>query len=275
MLWKPKIWGAMTPATPLDSNALVGRADVVFLILDTLRYDVAKEEFEAGRTPNLARLIGPDGWEQRHTPGSFTLSAHMAFFHGFFPTPVEGPAQRPFAIRFACSETIGPKTAVFEEPNIVAGFEKRGYRTVCIGGTGFFNTRQPLGTVLPGLFQQAFWDPSTSVVDARSTEHQTRIACDVLAEPGPVFLFVNISAIHQPNCLYEPGAEVDSLSSHAAALRYVDGALKPLIDVLLARSPLLLIAGSDHGTCYGEGGYVGHRVAHPCVWTVPWAERSW
>ena len=29
---------------------------------------------------------------------------------------------------------------------------------------------------------------------------------------------------------------------------------------------------SDHGTAYGEEGYYGHRVAHPVVWTVPYAE---
>ena len=32
------------------------------------------------------------------------------------------------------------------------------------------------------------------------------------------------------------------------------------------------IACSDHGTLYGEDGYVGHRVAHPIVSTVPYAE---
>jgi|GEM_PF-4288067 hypothetical protein len=26
------------------------------------------------------------------------------------------------------------------------------------------------------------------------------------------------------------------------------------------------------GTAYGEDGYHGHRLAHPVVWTVPYAE---
>ena len=39
--------------------------------------------------------------------------------------------------------------------------------------------------------------------------------------------------------------------------------------------PTVAIACSDHGTCYGEGGRVGHRVAHPVVWTVPYAEAVW
>ncbi|RYZ80354.1 MAG: metalloenzyme domain-containing protein, partial [Proteobacteria bacterium] len=29
---------------------------------------------------------------------------------------------------------------------------------------------------------------------------------------------------------------------------------------------------SDHGTTYGEDGFHGHRVAHPQVWNVPYAE---
>ena len=38
------------------------------------------------------------------------------------------------------------------------------------------------------------------------------------------------------------------------------------------RGPALAILCSDHGTAYGEDGYSGHRVAHPVVWTVPYAE---
>jgi hypothetical protein len=38
------------------------------------------------------------------------------------------------------------------------------------------------------------------------------------------------------------------------------------------RAPLLSILCSDHGTAYGEDGYHGHRIAHPVVWEVPYAE---
>ena len=42
---------------------------------------------------------------------------------------------------------------------------------------------------------------------------------------------------------------------------------------MLARgAPLFAILTSDHGTLYGEDGYIGHRVAHPLVTTVPYAE---
>jgi arylsulfatase A-like enzyme len=85
-------------------------------------------------------------------------------------------------------------------------------------------------------------------------------------------LFVNVSAIHQPNAHYVEGAAQDSLDTHAAALAYVDAQLPLLLDALRARGPTLCIFCSDHGTAYGEDGFTGHRVGLPCVWTVPYAE---
>ena len=57
-------------------NHVVGSHDVLFLVIDTLRYDVATDEWRAGRTPNLGRVLPSTGWEERHTPGSFTYAAH-------------------------------------------------------------------------------------------------------------------------------------------------------------------------------------------------------
>src|ERR1700677_469754 len=131
-----------------DMNALVGNRDIVFLTLDTLRFDVAAECFARGETPRLAELF-PAGWEERHTPGSFTYAAHHSFFAGFLPTPKAPPwPPRLFAARFAGSETTGPETCVFETADVVAGLRLRGYHSICIGGVGFFNKQSPLGCVL-------------------------------------------------------------------------------------------------------------------------------
>ena len=61
---------------PPDMNHLVATHDLLWIVLDSLRYDVAQQEMSEGRTPHLARLAG--AWEKRHTPGSFTLPAHAA-----------------------------------------------------------------------------------------------------------------------------------------------------------------------------------------------------
>lgn len=259
----------------VSASRLVGTHDILFVTLDTLRYDVAAHLHAQGRTPSLSAHL-PNGWEKRHSPGNFTFAAHAAFFAGFLPTPV-APSKHPrlFALRFPGSETTDEHTAVFDAPDIVAGFRSAGYHTVCVGGVGFFNKLTPLGRVLPGLFDESHWSPALGVTDPRSTENQVNLALACVAEQPRgrrVFLFVNVSAIHQPNRFYLAGAADDTLESHAAALEYIDGQLGRLFAGLCARGPWLCVICSDHGTAYGEGGYTGHRVAHPAVWDVPYAE---
>jgi glucan phosphoethanolaminetransferase (alkaline phosphatase superfamily) len=58
----------------------------------------------------------------------------------------------------------------------------------------------------------------------------------------------------------------------AAALAYADRWLGELFAIVRRRAPVLAVICSDHGTAYGEDGYHGHRVAHPTVWDVPYAE---
>lgn len=260
----------------LNVPDMIGTHDVLLLVLDTLRYDVARDELAAGRTPNLARVLPGGRWEERHTPGSFTYAAHQAFFAGFLPTPcAPGTHVRLFATRFPGSATVGPGTCVFDAPDIVTGLAGLGYHTICIGGVGFFNKASPLGGVLPGLFAESHWSPELGVTGLHSTERQVALAEECLARLDParrVFLFVNVSALHQPNCIFLPGATEDSLASHAAALRYIDAQLPRLFAALQRRAPVLAIVCSDHGTAYGEDGYHGHRLAHPVVWTVPYAE---
>jgi hypothetical protein len=260
----------------VNASRLVGTHDVLFVTLDTLRYDVAARLHALGRTPNLSTFLPPGGWEKRHTPGNFTFAAHAAFFAGFLPTPVApGKHPRPFALRFPGSETTTDETAVFDAPDLVAGFRGRGYHTLCVGGVGFFNKLTPLGRVLPGLFDESHWLPELGVTDPRSTEHQANLALRRVSElprAQRVFLFLNVSAIHQPNRFYIPGAAEDTIESHAAALEYVDGQLGRLFAGLRKRGPWLVVICSDHGTAYGEDGYTGHRLAHPVVWDVPYAE---
>ena len=260
----------------IDVRSLVGTHDVLFVTLDALRYDVARDLLDRGRTPRLAAVLPPGGWELRHSPGTFTLPAHQAFFAGFLPTPARpGKHVRPFAIRFPGSESTGDRTAVFDAPDIVSGFASRGYRTICIGGVGFFNGATPLGAVLPAYFQESHWTPKLGVNDPRSTENQVELARSLLAaapRDPRIFLFVNVSAIHHPNRHYRPGAERDSLASHGAALEYVDGQLGGLFDAVRSRGPAFCIVCSDHGTAYGEDGFWGHRVSHPAVSQVPYAE---
>lgn len=112
----------------LPASRLIGECDVLFVTLDTLRFDVADAAYREGRTPHLASVLPRTGWERRHSPGNFTFAAHAAFFAGFLPTPASpGVHPRLMALRFPGSETTVSDTAVLEGPDIVAGLRERGY----------------------------------------------------------------------------------------------------------------------------------------------------
>ncbi|MEU6174231.1 STM4013/SEN3800 family hydrolase [Streptantibioticus parmotrematis] len=261
---------------------IVGSHDILFVTLDTLRYDVAAELAAAGRTPNLAAQLPGGRWERRHSPGSFTYAAHQAIFAGFLPTPADSPGPHPrlFAARFAGSESTATTSFVYDAPDLVSGLAEAGYRTVCVGGVGFFSKTAALGSVLPGLFQESHWSPQTGVTSATSFETQVALAERITEEHArqapeqPLFLFVNVSALHQPNWHHLPGATKehgDTRASHAAALEYVDRHVPRLFAAMARRRPCFAIVCSDHGTAYGDDGWSGHRIGHESVWTVPYA----
>jgi hypothetical protein len=259
----------------INMNDVVGRHSVLFLIFDTLRYDVAFSAFRQGRTPNIASII-TQGWEMRHSPGTFTFAAHHAFFAGFLPTPASpGIHPRLFAAHFEGSETTTSNTYVFNTSNIVSGFKKVGYRTICVGGVGFFNKLTPLGNVLPSLFEESYWQPEFGVTNVGSTHQQFSFASQwigAIKKEEKFFMFINVSAIHQPNYFYKSGETKDSIETHKAALEYVDRELPILTEALKAHGDTFCVFCSDHGTAYGEEGYSGHRLSHPVVLNVPYAD---
>lgn len=259
-------------------NTVVGRCDIVFVVLDTLRFDVADDAMRSGETPNLQRILGR--WERRLTPACFTYAAHQAFFAGFLPVPDRpGIHPRLFACAFEGSQTIDARTRVFDAANIVAGLAASGYRTVCLGGVGFFNPATALGRVLPSLFQEAHFDRTLGVTDPDSARHTFELGARILDQAPRderLFLYVNVAAIHQPNHFYRSdGQTLDDKVSHRAALRYVDDCLPILERAIAARDHTFGVFCSDHGTAYGEDGFFGHRAPHPVVNTVPYAEAEW
>ncbi len=262
----------------ISFQAAYGTRDVLLLTLDALRYDVAHTALRSGLLPNLARLI-PHGFEARHTPATFTFPAHQAFFAGFFPTPIaKGIHPRPLALRFPGSRSTGKETLIVDGTSLVDAFARADYRTICIGGTGFFNPSTKLGQVLPSLFHEAHFHRDTSVTSPIASKTQFQIASQRLRElpkSQRVFLFINAPATHPPTKIFVKGAQRESTETQAAALADLDRHLPILLDALRARGGAVGIICSDHGTCFDEpsdDGYDGHRHAHPNVFTVPYAE---
>ena len=259
----------------LNASACIGTHDVLLVTLDTLRCDAAEEALARGRTPEIGALLPGGRWERRHSPGSFTYAAHHAFFAGFLPTPTgPGPHPRLFAARFPGSESTAAETWVFDAPDLPTGLAEAGYHTICVGGVGFFTPASRLGERLPSLFRERHWSEAMGVTAPDSTARQVDTALASLAAlPAArrAFVFLNVSAIHQPNRIFSGRAE-DDVEGQIAALAYADAHLGRLVRGMRGRAPLLMVMCSDHGTAYGEGGHVGHRHAQPVVWEVPYME---
>ncbi len=264
----------------INMHQIVGSHHLLMITLDTLRYDVAQQELSLGNLPVLEQYIHHKTWQKRHSSGNFTYAAHQAFFAGFLPTPaypqILKKHKRLFALVFPGSETTGNMTYTFDEENIVEGLKNCDYHTICIGGVGFFNKLTKLGCVLPNYFNESYWSPELGVTHPLSTENQVELAIECLKKTDQkLFLFLNISALHQPNYFYlnpKPDDKKDSIKSHAAALRYVDSSLKPLFETFKNKEKTFCMIFSDHGTAYGEDGFKGHRIGHEVVYTVPYAQ---
>lgn len=69
----------------VDMNQVVGKKDILFVCLDTLRYDAAKEEELAGKTPMLNQY-GP--WERRQAPGILPGPPITPCLQVFCPAPM-------------------------------------------------------------------------------------------------------------------------------------------------------------------------------------------
>ncbi|MEU1022937.1 STM4013/SEN3800 family hydrolase [Streptomyces sp. NPDC005904] len=248
---------------------------ILFVTLDSLRYDVAHCALQQGDTPRLAGLLPGGRWERRQTPGTFTLPAHTAFFSGFLPKlpqPVQPP--RLWECRPPAFKKVPPETFVFDAPNLLDGLTAHGYRTVCVGGVTYFSMETPLGSVLPSMFREAHWRTEFGSPEVDSTRHQVDHALDIADRQSgnrePLFLFVNISATHVPHGHYI-GESTDSTASQATALGYADAHLGRLLDGLSGLGPWLVIMCADHGDAYGDDGFHGRGIAHPVVWDVPFA----
>lgn len=260
----------------IDMNQIVGKKDILFICLDTLRYDVAVAQEAAQATPVLNQY-GP--WEKCQAPGNFTYPSHHAMFAGFLPCQFDAKNVADRELLFFPAQIglgkKGPKGAYsFSGSTIMEGLERDGYDTWCVGGVSFFDKRSALGKVFPGYFRKSYWNPSFSCPVKESTKNQVDFILrriEEAEEEKRIFLYLNVDAIHYPNYFYLEGASHDSVESHGAALRYVDGELGRLFDGWKKkRGAAFVICCSDHGTCYGEDGCQFHGINHPMVNTVPY-----
>lgn len=262
-------------STGIYMNEIVGNCSILFVCLDSLRYDVAAMQQKAGKTPVLAEF---GEWRKCHAPGNFTYPSHQAMFAGFFPVDADIKNMKQRETLFF-SEDIGmgrkaPTGAyTFRGATFVQGLELEGYETYCIGGLSFFDKRTEIGKVMPSYFKHSFWNPSFGCKVKDSAANQVNCAVNIVDRMNPgqlIMMYINISALHYPVSLYLEGEQKDSIEGQEAALRYVDSELGRLFRAFQRKGDTFVICCSDHGTCYGEDGCMYHGFNHPIVNMVPY-----
>ncbi len=110
----------------------------------------------------------------------------------------------------------------------------------------FFDKRSDIGNVFPSFFEKSYWNPSFSCSVKESVNNQVDFIIKKLeqnTDDRKIFLYLNVCAIHYPNYFYLDKEK---------------------------RGKTFVVCFSDHGTCYGEDGYIFHAVNHPVVNTVPY-----
>ena len=186
----------------------------------------AGPDAEPGRA-SAGRRAGRSGTRPAASPTPRTRRSSPASCR---PRPAPGPHPRLFAVRFPGSETTARRHLRLRRPDLVAG-AGRGAATTrsASAASGSSTSRAPLGGVLPGLFagEPLGAGARRHRPRPRSRRRSTRAERVVAELPAErrLFLFLNVSALHQPNRFYLPGATReagDSRATHAAALEYVD-----------------------------------------------------
>ncbi len=264
----------------LETEPLLVRESVLFLSLDSCRYD----SFLRAQVPVL-RSIG--SVYKAFSPSYFTFGSHAAFWMGFTPGVVG--SQRPwlnpkagklFRMSFAGSAGDDLDGFRLSGSNLIEGFRRLGYRTIGTGAVDWFNTDTDTGAVLAEPFESFWYSGNTWSLTSQLNWINSQLA--TVQPSQPVFLFLNVGETHVPywhaGANWEPWpspcvpfggpycSRRESRRRQVACLEWVDQQLAQLINRF---KDCTILACADHGDCWGENGLWEHGVSHPATLTVP------
>lgn len=263
---------------------MVHSESVLFISLDSCRYDTAYALDECSSLPTLSK-VGP--LHRAESPSHFTYGSHAAFWVGFTPgisksstawlNPKVG---KLFRMAYSGSTGVDGNGFKLTGANIVDGFNRSGYLTVGSGAVDWFNPSTETGAQLGSSFQNFFFAGNTWSLYLQLKWINEQIA--ICADDRPLFVFLNIGETHVP--YWHEGAEwsrfpspcrafggdqcsaLESKRRQQACLAWVDSQISSLVDRFL-HSTILICA--DHGDCWGEDGLWEHGISHPSTLTVP------
>jgi hypothetical protein len=254
---------------------------LVLLTYDSCRYDVLLD----ADTPVLDSFADV---LSAQTPANFTYAAHVAFFAGMLPnTDDDVPFYNRFRRQLLALSGVGElqvikdaAVSVASHWNVVAGLKTAGVVTVGAGAMNWFRQK----TLQVGFDHFRF-----TGTDARA---QVDFIIEHVPADEPFFAFINFGETHAPfdfegkerPCPVDVRARVmhwppvesgpvgrrnEAYAHQRLAAEFLDRHLGRLLSALPADTTVILCA--DHGECFGEDGYWGHGVNHPCVLKVPLA----
>ena len=262
----------------------MNKDDVLFITLDSCRYDTFEAAFNSGSLPNIQRI---GELHKTTAPSHFTYGSHASFWMGFTPGVSNSslPYLNPKAGKIFRMAHPGLKHSIsdsylLEGKNIIDGFNNKGYLTIGSGSVEWFNPETETGAVLGSDFQRFFFSSNTW-----SLKKQLQWIDEVLSvehENQNTFCFINIGETHVP--YWHEGADwerwpspcvpfgdehssaAESARRQRACLEWVDRQLIHLLERF--RNGTVLVC-ADHGDCWGEDGLWEHGISHSATLTTP------
>lgn len=260
--------------------------NVVFLTMDSCRYDTAK----AADIPTMSS-IGPIrmGW----THGSYTVPAHTAFFTGHLPSVMDEPrlpyytesTRQLWKISTGRHQERPERFGLLLEGNdIIEGYRKLGFDILGVGGVTQFAPGSQLREFFGDDFMYVGLPLDEEPLQERTPtlfplQHVNTIV-QKISKCEKWFLFINAPETHYP---YDCGDGIPSdilekfpiLKQHlnlrqpqdplhdaalgkalfdlqVKALESIDQRLQELLEKLPKQRPILFIACGDHGENFGE-----------------------
>ena len=259
--------------------------DVLFISLDSCRYDTFAFAYRSGSLPHIS-AIGP--LHKALSPSYFTYGSHAAFWMGFTPgvlgsvEPWLNPkAGKLFRMAFAGHPGNDEESSFrLDGANIIEGFRERGYSTIGSGAVDWFDTATATGAVLGASFEHFHFAGNTWSLQSQLSWINERL--DETVADQSRFVFLNVGETHVP--YWHEGAPWDrwpspcvpfggsgcsaseSARRQRSSLIWADQQLGQLLQ-RFADGTVLICA--DHGDCWGENGLWEHGISHPATLTVP------
>lgn len=285
----------MSDALPERPEPVKGARSLVFLVLDSLRYDTCVEA-----KPSNIRRLGPI--ERRFSYASWTAPSHYNLLMGLLPhaSPPNVFASEYYKADFVrYSERLGVEGLEFKRllPSIFLPTFLRnrlGYATHAMVSMPVLNRHtavnkdfdsyelMPVHNDMAAMLDRLTFDeerPSFYLLNAGESHYPYALPGD---DPGEWPRFSGVHGVVRtlddppagsegPPAFFDEERLAELRARQVRAAAYLDGLVGRLYEIVPPNTWIVIT--SDHGELFGEDGYFGHGpIAHEKVLEVPFVE---